>query len=115
MEYAARLPQLPSRRAMLAPVVALVVGAGAATGVYALVDNSDQATPAAKVIVVESAAPGTADIPGKNEASTAAAISQSGGVELRGSKASADSKPAFDAAAEQRSDPHGTAAALRSH
>jgi hypothetical protein len=142
MEYAARLPQLPTRRKMLAPVIALVVGAGAATGVYALVDNSDQATQAAKVIVVEQPAPGTADIPGKNESSTAAAISGSpavtdipgknesstaaaisgsGGIELRGSKASAPSKQAFDAAAaqdaaaEQRSDPHGTAAALRSH
>src|SRR5829696_7411011 len=108
MEYAARLPHLPTRRTMLAPVVALVLGAGAATGVYALVDNSNQATPAAKTIVVESPAPGTADIPGKNESSTAAAIagsssvtdipskdeaataagiSQSGGIELRGSKA----------------------------
>jgi hypothetical protein len=142
MEYAARLPQLPTRRTMLAPVVALVVGAGAATGVYALVDNNDQVAPASKVIVVETPAPGTADIPGKNESCTAAAItggsvvtdipgknesataagiSQSGGVELRGSKASATSKQAFDAdsaqsaAAEQRSDPHGPAALLRSH
>ena len=136
MEYAARLPHLPTRRTMLAPVVALVLGAGAATGVYALVDNSNQATPAAKTIVVESPAPGTADIPGKNESSTAAAIagsssvtdipskdeaataagiSQSGGIELRGSKASSTSEPPFDAAAEQRSDPHGTAIAIRSH
>jgi hypothetical protein len=136
MEYAARLPQLPTRRTMLAPVVALVVGAGAATGVYALVDNNDQVAPAAKVIVVESPAPGTAeipgknesataaaiaggsavtDIPGKNESSTAAAISQSGGVELRGSKASATSTQASDAEAEQRSDPHGPAVSLRSH
>jgi hypothetical protein len=113
MEYAARLPQLPTRRTMLAPVVALVVGAGAATGVYALVDNNDQVAPAAKVIVVESPAPGTADIPGKNESFTAAAISQSGGVELRGSKASATGTQASDAAAEQRSDPHGPAVSLR--
>ncbi|MEA2419559.1 MAG: hypothetical protein QOE60_1765, partial [Thermoleophilaceae bacterium] len=75
MEYAARLPQLRSRRTMLAPVIALVVGAGAATGVYALVDNGGQITQPAKVIVVESPAPGTAAIPGKNEAGTAAAIS----------------------------------------
>jgi hypothetical protein len=115
MEYAARLPQLPTRRTMLAPVVALVVGAGAATGVYALVDNNDQVAQASKVIVVETPAPGTADIPGKNESSTAAAISQSGGVELRGSKASATSKQASDAAAEQRSDPHGPAVSVRSH
>ena len=137
MEYAARLPQVPSRRKMLAPVLALIVGAGAATGVYALIDNNDPATQAAKVIVVEQPAPGSAeipgknesataaaiagstsvtDIPGKNEAKTAAGISQSSGIELRGSKASAVSKPAFDAqsaAEEQRSDPHGPAAMLR--
>jgi hypothetical protein len=96
MEYAARLPQLPTRKSMLAPVVALVLGAGAATGVYALVDNNDQVTPAAaKVIVVETPAAGTADIPGKNEAATAAAITQPGGVELRGSKASSTREHGF--------------------
>ena len=136
MEYAARLPRSPSRRTLVAPLVALLVGAGVATGAYALIDDNDVATQASKVIVVETPAPGTADIPGKNESSTAAAIagagsatdipgkdeavtaagiSQSGGIELRGSKASATSKPAFDAAAEQRTDPHGPAAALRSH
>jgi hypothetical protein len=134
MEYAARLPQLPTRRTMLAPVLALVVGAGAATGVYALVDNGDEAFQAAKVIVVEQPAPGTAeipgknesttaaaiaggsavtDIPGKNESNTAAAISQSSGVELRGSKASANSDSATDAEAARRTDPHGTASSLR--
>jgi hypothetical protein len=132
MEYAARLPKTPSRRTMVAPIVALLVGAGAATGAYALIDNGDTATQAAKVIVVEkptpnaavipgkneastaaaiSQSPNAAVIPGKNEASTAAAISQSGGIELRGSKASA-TKQAFDAqsAAEAtRTDPHGPA------
>ena len=142
MEYAARLPKTPSRQTMVAPIVALLVGAGAATGAYALIDNGDTATQAAKVIVVEKPSPSAASIPGKNEASTAAAISQSpnaavipgkneaataaaisqsSGIELRGSKASATSKQAFDAAsaqgaaAEQRSDPHGPAASLRSH
>jgi hypothetical protein len=116
MEYAARLPRLPSRRAMVAPVVALVVGAGIATGTYALVDNGDGAAEASKVIVVQTPAPHSADIPGKNESATAAAISQSGGIELRGSKASATSKQAFDAqsaAESQRSDPHGPAISLR--
>ena len=113
MEYAARLPRTPSRRTIVAPLVALLIGAGVATGAYALIDDNDVATQASKVIVVEQPAPGTADIPGKNESATAAAIS--GGLELRGSKASASSKPAFDAAAEQRSDPHGPAASLRSH
>ena len=116
----------------MAPLVALVLGAGVATGAYALIDNSDTTT-ASKVIVVERPGPHAADIAGKNEAATAAAISgpqvagitekneaataaaisqQSGGIELRGSKASAPSKQAFDAqsAAEAvRTDPHGTA------
>jgi len=139
MEYAARLPKTPSRQTMVAPIVALLVGAGAATGAYALIDNGDTATQAAKVIVVEKPSPNAASIPGKNEASTAAAISQSpnaavipgkneaataaaisqsGGIELRGSKASATSKQAFDAAASQsaaaanRTDPHGPASFL---
>ena len=136
MEYAARLPKTPSRQTMVAPIVALLVGAGAATGAYALIDNGDTATQAAKVIVVEKPSPNAASIPGKNEASTAAAISQSpnaavipgkneaataaaisqsGGIELRGSKASATSKQAFDASSTQsaaeanRTDPHGPA------
>ena len=106
MDYSARLPR-PSTRTMIAPVVALVVGAVAATGTYALIDNSDEAIQAAtRVIVVETPAQHSSDIPGKNEATTAtavgspatvsstdeaataAAISQSSGVELRGSKAS---------------------------
>jgi len=75
MEYAARLPRLPARKSMAAPVVALVVGAAAATGAYALIDNSEGVTAPSKVIVVETPAPNAADIPGKNEAATAAAIS----------------------------------------
>jgi hypothetical protein len=112
MEYAARLPRTPSRRTIVAPLVALLVGAGAATGAYALIDDGNSPAQAAKVIVVETPGPHAADIAGKNEAATAAAISQTGGIELRGSKASAPSKQAFDAqsAAEAvRSDPHGPA------
>lgn len=115
MEYAARLPKAPSRRTIVAPIVALLVGAGAATGAYALIDDGNSPAQAAKVIVVEQPGPNAADIPGKNEASTAAAISQSGGIELRGSKASAPSKQAFEAqsAAEAlRTDPHGPASFL---
>ena len=120
MEYAARLPKAPSRRTIVAPLVALLVGAGAATGAYALIDDGNSTTQPANVIVVEKPGPHAADIPGKNEAGTAAAISQSsgtratdipgknesataaaisksGGIELRGSKASATSKPTFDA------------------
>lgn len=132
MEYAARLTRIPSRRTMVAPVVALVVGAGAATGAYALIDNADSVTAPSKVIVVEQPGPNAADIPGKNEAATAAAISpshaaavgrpdesataaaisQSGGVDLRGSKASAGGTSDQDAATAQRTDPHGPAIAI---
>jgi hypothetical protein len=91
---------------MLAPMVALVIGAAAATGTYALIDNGDDTIQLpTRVIVVETPAQHSADIPGKNEAatavainptlsvagpdeaSTAAAVSQSIVTEPRGSKA----------------------------
>jgi hypothetical protein len=120
---------------MAAPVVALVVGAGLATGAYALIDNTDITTPASKVIVVETPGPHAADIPGKNESATAAAISQSSaaeipgkdesataaaisgssGVELRGSKASSTGTSSQDASTARRTDPHGPASYLHSH
>ena len=75
MQYAARLPRIPSTRTLAIPVAALVLGAGVATGTYALIDNGGSAVEGSKVIVVETPAAGTADIPGKNEAVTAAAIS----------------------------------------
>jgi hypothetical protein len=138
MEYAASLSRSPSRKTLVAPLVALVLGAGVATGAYALIDNNDTTT-ASKVIVVEQPGPNTADIPGKNEAGTAAAISgpqvagitekneaataaaiseQSGGIEPRGSKASATGTTSplvsrSDRASEIRSDPHGPANSLR--
>ena len=138
MEYAASLTRSPSRRTLVAPLVALVLGAGVATGAYALIDNSDTTT-ASKVIVVEQPGPHATEIAGKNEAGTAAAISgpqvagitekneaataaaisqQPGGIELRGSKASSTgtSSPgstASDRAAELRGDPHGPAISLR--
>jgi hypothetical protein len=112
MEYAASLTRSPSRKTLVAPLVALVLGAGVATGAYALIDNGNTTT-ASKVIVVEQPGPHAAEIPGKNEAGTAAAITQqsagrttdipgknesataaaisqqpSSGIELRGSKAS---------------------------
>ena len=105
MQHEASLARV-SARTMLAPVVALLIGAAAATGTYALIDNGDAAIQAAtRIIVVETPAQHSADIPGKNEAATAAAInptlsvagpdeastaatvSQSSGTEPRGSKA----------------------------
>jgi hypothetical protein len=127
MEYAARLTRFPS---VVTPLVTLLVGAAVATGAYALIDDNGTEAAATKTIVVEQPGPTAADIPGKNEsgtaaaisgssatvpghdeADTAAAISQSSGVELRGSKASGIPSPA--AAEQLRSDPHGPAISLR--
>lgn len=139
MEYAARLTRFPSRQSIVVPLVALVLGAGVATGTYALIDNSSTTT-ASKVIVVDRTGPHAATIPGKNESATAAAIggtvpqtashpneaatavtiskSQSG-IEGRGSKASSTGIPSPSAASAEfraqqlREDPHGTASQLR--
>ena len=74
MQYEASLGH-PSARTMLAPLVALVIGAAVATGTYALIDNGDAAIQAStRLIVVETPAQHSADIPGKNETATAAAI-----------------------------------------
>jgi hypothetical protein len=90
MQYAERLPTLPSPRTMVAPLVALVIGAGAATGAYALLDNdgSSSASGTTKVIVTEPVQPGSGTA-AKDEAAVAAAVGQvGGGAELHGSKAS---------------------------
>ena len=69
MQYAERLPQT---RSLMAPVLALALGAAAATGAYALLDDDTTFKPAAaEVIVVEAPAPPSTS-----------------GLELRGSKAS---------------------------
>ena len=73
MQHEASLAGL-SARTMLAPLVALVIGAAAATGTYALIDNGDAIQASTRLIVVETPAQHSADIPGKNEAATAAAI-----------------------------------------
>jgi len=118
----------PAARTMLAPFVALVIGAAAATGAYALIDNGDNVIQGAtRLIVVETPAQHSADIPGKDEAATAvaisptlsvsaadeartaAAVSQSGGTEPRGSKAAS----AGETQRALRNDPHGTASLLR--
>jgi hypothetical protein len=140
MEYAApRLTRSPSRQSILVPLVALVLGAGVATGTYALIDNNNTTT-ASKVIVVERPGPHAAEIAGKNEAATAAAIGrpsaqtadhpneaataasisgEQSGVQLRGSKASSTGIPSPSAASAEfraqqlREDPHGTANSLR--
>jgi hypothetical protein len=86
MQYAARLPRRPSTRSLVAPLIALIVGAGAATGAYALIDDSGANASSTKYVVLDENA-----FPGKDEAATGAAISTSNstGAQLRGSKASA--------------------------
>jgi hypothetical protein len=136
MEYAAPLTRFPSRQSIVAPLVALVVGAGVATGAYALIDDGNTATDS-QVIVVQRPGPHAADIAGKNEAATAAAIgrpttltaehpneaataasisSEQSGIQPRGSKASETGTTAgatSDRAQELRQDPHGAAVSLR--
>ena len=75
MQYA---EHLPNPRRIVAPAVALVIGAAAATGAYALINNSDQVElPAPKVIVAESPAQPSQGVAAKHEAATAAAIGAS--------------------------------------
>jgi hypothetical protein len=130
MQYEASLGRL-SARTMLAPLVALVIGAAVATGTYALIDNGDAIQASTRLIVVETPAQHSADIPGKNEAvtavaitptpgvagpdeaSTAAALSQPSGTAPRGSKA-ATAGPDEASTAAAVSQPSGTAVPLGS-
>src|SRR4029453_11766567 len=67
MQHEASLAR-PSARTMLAPMVALVIGAAAATGTYALIDNGDDTIQLpTRVIVVETPVQHSPDFPGKNE------------------------------------------------
>ncbi len=73
MQYAERLP---TPKSMVAPVVALAIGAAAATGAYALIDSDQVAFPEPQVIVAETPAPTSPSLAAKHEATTAAAIGQ---------------------------------------
>jgi hypothetical protein len=74
MEYVAHLP---NTRKMLAPAVALVIGAAGAVGAYALTDDSDVGVQPTRVIVADSPAEPSRSFAGKDEAATAAAIGNS--------------------------------------
>ena len=75
MQYAERLPSVPSPKTVAVPLVALVLGAAAATGAYALIDNNEQVAQApSNVIVLDAPAPASEGTIAKNEAGTAAAI-----------------------------------------
>jgi hypothetical protein len=73
MQYAERLP---NPKSMVVPVVALAIGAAAATGTYALIDSDQVTLTEPKVIVAETPAPTSQGLAAKHEAATAAAIGQ---------------------------------------
>ncbi len=74
MEYVA---QLPKPRKMVAPLVALVIGAAGAVGAYALIDDTNAGVESTRVIVTESPVPLSGGVTAKDEARTAAAIAGS--------------------------------------
>jgi hypothetical protein len=74
MQYA---EHLPNPRRMIAPAVALVIGAAAATGAYALFDSEQVELPAPQVIVADPPAQPSEGVAAKHEAATAAAIGAS--------------------------------------
>jgi hypothetical protein len=75
MEYVAQLPT--GTRKMLAPMVALVIGAAGAVGAYAALDDTESGVQPARVIVTQAPAPPSEGVAAKDEARTAAAISGS--------------------------------------
>jgi hypothetical protein len=79
MQYAAHLP---SSRSMIAPVLALAIGAAGATGLYAALDGKDVQLRPAHVIVTETPAAPTGAVAAKDEAATAAAIARPSAVPL---------------------------------
>ncbi len=150
MEYAAPRYQSPSRRSLIAPLVALLVGAGIAVGGNALFDDEATVQAPEKVVFVDTAGPGegvrgiddmangSATIArpevvvpymshglgvqsgeGKNEASTAAAISAgstSRAGQIKDEAATAAAIGAVSSTQDEdsanRTDPHGPAAQL---
>ena len=58
MEYAANPRTLPTRRTLVAPFVALLIGAAAAVGGYALIDNQDTVQTPDKTVFVDTPGPG---------------------------------------------------------
>jgi hypothetical protein len=130
MQYAATRPTLPSRRSVLAPLVALVVGAAAAVGGYALIDNQDTVQAPGKVVFVNTPGPGEG-VRGIDDTAKAAASSstpkvvvpylshgsavQTGAGSTTNEAATAaaiGSRGDQDGNVANRTDPHGPAAQL---
>jgi hypothetical protein len=72
MEYAA---SLFNPRSVLVPALALVIGAGGAVGVYAVLDDTDVDVQPTRVVVAETPAQPGEGVSAKHESTTAAAIS----------------------------------------
>jgi hypothetical protein len=132
MQYAATRTTLPSRRSILAPLVALVVGAAAAVGGYALIDNQDTAQAPGKVVFVDTPGPG-AGVRGIDDMANPTALTSTppkvavpylshgygaGTVSTTDEAATAaaiGSGEVRDPSVANRTDPHGPAAQLHGH
>jgi hypothetical protein len=134
MEYAANPRTLPTRRTLVAPFVALLVGAAAAVGGYALIDNQDTAQAPGKVVFVDTPGPG-AGVRGIDDMANATALTstppkvavpylshgygvQTGTVSTTDEAATAaaiGSREVQDPSVANRTDPHGPAAQLHGH
>ena len=134
MQYAATRTTLPSRRSILAPLVALLVGAAAAVGGYALIDNQDTVQAPGKVVFVDTPSPG-AGVRGIDDMANATALTstppkvtvpylshgygvQTGTVSTTDEAATAaaiGSREVQDPSVANRTDPHGPAAQLHGH
>jgi len=113
MEY---VSQLPNTRKMVAPLVALVIGAAGAVGAYALIDDTNDGVESTRVIVAESPPPPSAGVAAKDEAGTAAAVAGSttpvasfGKDEAKSAAAigGGSTSPQLTREQELRTDPHG--------
>jgi hypothetical protein len=134
MEYAANPRTLPTRRTLVAPFVALLIGAAAAVGGYALIDNQDTVQAPGKVVFVDTPGPG-AGVRGIDDTANSAALTstppkvvvpylshgygvQMGTVSTTDEAATAaaiGSREVQDPSVANRTDPHGPAAQLHGH
>ncbi len=135
MEYAANPRTLPTRRTLVAPFVALLLGAAAAVGGYALIDNQDTVQAPGKVVFVDTPGPG-AGVRGIDDTANSAALTstppkvvvpylshgagvQTGNVSTTDEAATAAAVGSRgghdDATVANRTDPHGPAALLHTH
>ena len=135
MEYAANPRTLPTRRTLVAPFVALLIGAAAAVGGYALIDNQDTVQAPGKVVFVDTPGPG-AGVRGIDDMANSAAVTStppkvvvpylSHGIGVQTGTVSTTDEAATaaavgsrggqdDASVANRTDPHGSAALLHTH